>query len=102
MVAGWVQIDLTGLPAVAPNDADLYVSTTELPNASSYECRPFKASGADESCLVYSAAGQVGIAVNGFHAGEIAFTLTATPVNDSIFADGFESGNTSKWSSAVP
>jgi hypothetical protein len=82
-------------------DIDLYVQTGALPDATSFDCRPFLGGVQEETCLVnFSGAAGFGIGVNGFQVGTVAFNLSVV-LETPFFADGFESGNTSAWSTTV-
>lgn len=97
-----LHVTLDGLPASAPNDADLYVRFGDFASLTDFDCRPFSGGGIAETCRVETTGPPILIGINGYSAGQIPFTLTVTETPPEIFADGFESGDTSAWSGSVP
>jgi hypothetical protein len=98
-IDGTYEIKLSNL--TGSGDVDLYVQTGALPDGTSYDCRPFLGGVQEETCLVnFTGAAGFGIGVNAFQAGSVAFNLSVGP-ETPFFADGFESGNTSAWSTTV-
>ncbi|MEM1178020.1 MAG: PPC domain-containing protein [Acidobacteriota bacterium] len=94
---GTVTVTVSG----AAQDVDLHVRRGGLPDATTFDCRPFTGGSASETCtLDVDGQESLGIAINGFDAGAAEFTLTVAEV-PAIFADGFESGDTSKWSATI-
>ncbi len=85
------------------NDFDLYVRQGAAPTDDDYDCRPFK-DGNPEACdFATPTAGTWYARVNRFAgAGAFQTTVTLFGVSASIFEDGFESGNKTKWSSEFP
>ncbi|MCP4656702.1 MAG: hypothetical protein GY856_14920 [bacterium] len=83
-------------------DADLYVNFDSPPTSSTWACRPY-ASGNDETCPLPSAApGTWYVMVYGYEAISGVSLVGRYDSLNLIFADGFESGDLSRWSSSVP
>ncbi len=87
------------LDILAPQDLDLYVRHVAPPTLEDWDCRPNYAGGLTETCSFPSpATGRWWIGVNNYDTGFILYAVSATWANELIFADGFESGDTSAWS----
>ncbi|MEM8932700.1 MAG: hypothetical protein AAGE94_16065, partial [Acidobacteriota bacterium] len=84
------------LPAVAPQDADLYVALTDFPTVTDFVCRSFSGGGTTEVCTVDTNGRPILIGVHGFELGGIDFGLDVSETA-GIFFDGFETGDLSAW-----
>lgn len=82
-------------------DADLYVNFASPPTLSTWACRPYLP-GNDETCyLPFPAPGTWYVMVYGYEAFSDVSLVGRYDSPDLIFADGFESGDLSSWSSSV-
>jgi len=96
-----VRVDLTGLS----QDVDLYVRRGLRPTLDVWDCRPAMETAHDERCLLPNSGDTTYyIRVLGLDSGTTSFTINATSGTaiDVIFADGFESGDTSAWLQTPP
>jgi len=96
-----VRVELTGLS----QDANLYVRRGLRPTLDVWDCRPNMATPRDERCLLPNSGDTTYyIRVRGLLPGTTSFTINATSGTaiDFIFADGFESGDTSAWLQTLP
>ena len=83
-------------------DADLYVRFGSPPTTSVYDCRPFT-SGNNETCTFATPSpGTWHVMVRAF-AAYTGVTLVASYDDaGTVFVDGFETGDASRWSSVFP
>lgn len=82
-------------------DADLYTRFGDFASSTDYSCRPYKGGSLSERCTADTDGPPLLIGVNGFQTNGVDFTLTVTET-PFLFRDGFETGDTSAWSTSPP
>ena len=96
---------MVDLSSFAPNDLDLFVLSNGLECLASNCIGGAESGGSLDEQVIFSAkAGQTYyVVVEDFKASNVVFTLEVHCGDpNSIFQDGFESGDTSSWSKRVP
>ena len=83
-------------------DADLYVRFGTPPTVDLYDCRPFL-TGNDETCSFPApSAGTYHVMIRAFQAYTGVTLVGRYDAPGTVFADGFETGDASRWSSVTP
>lgn len=84
------------------NDFDLYVKLGAAPTTSDFDCQGIRA-GTNEFCEIPNPAPGTWFVLVDRFSGAGAYQTTVTIFGlAAVFSDGFESGDTSAWSSKVP